>query len=86
MAHGLSERLKDLDEEMKSHHPERVASEEADIAACKDAITSNPLYEQFDNQTKKQINYIFGKKFRYVITDDLKLEFVEFDKAYQLLG
>lgn len=86
MAHGLSERLKDLDEEMKSHHPERVASEEADIAACKDAIVSCPLYEQFDNQTKKQIDFIFGKKFRYVITDDHKLEFVDFDKAYQILG
>lgn len=33
-----------------------------------------------------QMDYIFGKKFRYVITDDLKLEYVEFDKAYQLLG
>lgn len=86
MAHGLSERLKDLDEEMKNHHPERVASEEADIAACKDAIVSCPLYEQFDNQTKKQIDFIFGKKFRYVITDDYKLEFVEFDKAYLHLG
>lgn len=29
-----------------------------------------------------QMDYIFGKKFRYVITDDLKLEYVEFDKAY----
>lgn len=86
MAHGLSERLKDLDEDMINRHPERVASEEADIAACKEAIETCPLYNRFDNQTKKQIDYIFGKKFRYMITDELKFEPVEFDKAYQQLG
>ncbi len=35
MAHGLSERLKDLDEDMRAKYPERVSEEEADIAACK---------------------------------------------------
>ncbi len=86
MAHGLSERLKDLDEDMRRKHTERVAAEEADIAACKDSILNNPLYNQFDTQTKKQIDYIFGKKFRYTITEDNKLEFIEFDTAYKLLG
>lgn len=82
MAHGLSERLKDLDEDMRAKYPERVSEEEADIAACKKAITDNPLYATLSKQTQKTIENAFGKKYRYVFNENDELKFVQFEDAY----
>ena len=64
MAHGLSERLKNLDEKMRSHNPERVAEEQKDIDECLKEIESTELYSKLDQQTKNIIHNAFGKKFR----------------------
>lgn len=85
MAHGLSERLKDLDEEMRAKYPERVSEEEADIAACKKAITENPLYATLSKQTLNTIDNAFGKKYRYVFNENDELKFVQFEEAYTYL-
>lgn len=85
MAHGLLERLKNLDEDMKKRHPERVASEEADITACKDAIVKCPLYAQLSQQTKNTIDNAFGRKYRYIFNDDDDLKFIQYEEAYQML-
>ena len=45
MAQGLSERLKDLDEEMRSHNPTRVQEEQNDIDDCRKAIEDTELYK-----------------------------------------
>lgn len=85
MAHGLSERLKDLDEIIRMKHPERILSEERDISECKNAIVNCPLYKQLDQQTKNQIDFVFGKKYRYMFTEDDKLEFINYETAYHIL-
>lgn len=85
MAHGLSERLKNLDDDMRKRNPERVASEEADIAACKDAIVNCPLYAQLTQQTKNTIDNAFGRKYRYIFTDNDELKFIQYEEAYQML-
>lgn len=85
MAHGLSERLKDIDEEMRAKYPKRISEEEADIVACKKAITENPLYATLSKQTLKTIDNAFGKKYRYVFTENDELKFVQFEDAYTYL-
>lgn len=85
MAHGLSERLKNLDEKMRSHNPERVAEEQKDIDECLKEIESTELYSKLDQQTKNIIHNAFGKKFRYVFKEDNSLEFVNYDDADNLL-
>lgn len=86
MAHGLTERLKDLDADMKKRHPERVKQEEEAIAECMKELKDTELYKGMDRQLQNQIEYAFGKKYRYRFTDDGKMTFVEFDKAHDLLN
>ena len=85
MAHGLSERLKNIDEEMRSHNPERVAEEQKDIDECMREIEGTDLYSELDQQTKNIIKNAFGKKFRYIFKEDNSLEFVNYDDADKLL-
>lgn len=85
MAHGLSERLKNIDEEMRSHNPERVAEEQKDIDECLREIEGTDLYSELDQQTKNIIKNAFGKKFRYIFKEDNSLEFVNYDDADILL-
>lgn len=85
MAHGLSERLKNIDEEMRSHNPERVAEEQKDIDECLREIEGTDLYSELDQQTKNIIKNAFGKKFRYIFKEDNSLEFVNYDDADKLL-
>lgn len=85
MAHGLSERLKNIDEEMRSHNPERVAEEQKDIDECLREIEGTDLYSELDQQTKNIIKKAFGKKFRYIFKEDNSLEFVNYDDADKLL-
>ena len=85
MAHGLSERLKNIDEEMRSHNPERVAEEQKDIDECLKEIEGTDLYSELDQQTKNIIKNAFGKKFRYIFKEDNSLEFVNYDDADKLL-
>lgn len=86
MAHGLSERLKNIDEEMRSHNPERVAEEQKDIDECLKEIEGTDLYSELDQQTKNIIKNAFGKKFRYIFKEDNSLEFVNYYDADKLLG
>jgi len=85
MAHGLSERLKNIDEEMRSHNPEKVAEEQKDIDECLREIEGTDLYSELDQQTKNIIKNAFGKKFRYIFKEDNSLEFVNYDDADKLL-
>ena len=85
MAHGLSERLKNIDDEMRSHNPERVAEEQKDIDECLREIEGTDLYSELDQQTKNIIKNAFGKKFRYIFKEDNSLEFVNYDDADKLL-
>ena len=85
MAHGLSERLKNIDEEMRSHNPEWVAEEQKDIDECLKEIEGTDLYSELDQQTKNIIKNAFGKKFRYIFKEDNSLEFVNYDDADKLL-
>lgn len=85
MAHGLSERLKNIDEGMRSHNPERVAEEQKDIDECLREIEGTDLYSELDQQTKNIIKNAFGKKFRYIFKEDNSLEFVNYDDADKLL-
>ena len=82
MAHGLSERLKDLDEDMRNRYPYRVLEEAAAIAACKKAIICNPLYATLNKQTQNTIDNAFGKKYRYFFNENDELKFVQFEDAY----
>ena len=88
MAQGLSERLKDLDEEMRSHNPKRVQEEQNDINDCRKAIEDTELYKTLDKQTKATIDYALGngKKFRYIFKEDNTMEFIQYEKAYTLLN
>lgn len=88
MAQGLSERLKDLDEEMRSHNPTRVQEEQNDIDDCRKAIEDTELYKTIDKQTKATIDYALGngKKFRYIFKEDNTMEFIQYEKAYTLLN
>ena len=88
MAQGLSERLKDLDEEMRSHNPTRVQEEQNDIYDCRKAIEDTELYKTIDKQTKATIDYALGngKKFRYIFKEDNTMEFIQYEKAYTLLN
>lgn len=86
MAHGLTERLKDLDEDVKKRNLVRVQQEEADIAECMKELKDTDFYKGMDRQLQNQIEYAFGKKYRYRFTDEGKMQFVEFDKAHKLLN
>lgn len=86
MAHGLSERLKDLDEEVKRKNPKRVQEEQNDIEACKKAIEGTVLYTALDKQNKATINNAFGRKYRYIFKDDNSMEFVQYEDSYKLLN
>ena len=85
MAQGLSERLKNLDENMRNNNPKRVAEEQKDIDECLKEIESTELYSKLDQQTKIIIHNAFGKKFRYIFKEDNSLEFVNYDDADNLL-
>lgn len=88
MAQGLSERLKDLDEEMRSHNPTRVQEEQNDIDDCRKAIEDTELYKTLDKQTKATIDNALGngKKFRYIFKGDNTMEYIQYEKAYTLLN
>lgn len=62
MAQGLSDRLKDLDDDTKAANPQRVYSEEKDIADCRKAIEETKLFNELDGSTKNIINTAFGKQ------------------------
>ena len=88
MAQGLSERLKDLDEKMRSHNPTRVQEEQNDIDDCRKAIEDTELYKTLDKQTKATIDNALGngKKFRYIFKEDNTIEYIQYEKAYTLLN
>lgn len=84
MAHGLSERLKDLDDEVKRKNPSRVQEEQDDINNCRKAIEETSLYAVLDKQTKAKLTNAFGQKFRYIFNDDNTLDFIQFEHAHSL--
>lgn len=86
MAHGLSERLKDLDEEVKTKNKERVREEQNDIDKCKKNIEDTELYKSLNKQTKATINNAFGRKYRYIYKDDNSMEFVQYEDSYKILN
>ena len=86
MAHGLSERLKDLDERMLKRNPQRVKEEQDNINECKKEIETTKLYKELSKQTKNIIDNAFGKKFRYVFNDDNTINIVKYEEAYKLLN
>ena len=88
MAQGLSERLKDLDEEMRGHNPTRVQEEQNDIDDCRKAIEDTELYKTLDKQTKATIDNAlgYGKRFRYIFKEDNTMEYIQYEKAYTLLN
>lgn len=88
MSQGLSERLKDIDEDIRSHNPKRVQEEQNDIDDCRKAIEETELYKILDKQTKATIDYALGngKKFRYVFKEDNTMEFIQYENAYTLLN
>lgn len=85
MAHGLSERLRVIDDEMRKDYQERIAEEERNIEACKKAIKECPLYATLDKQRKSVIDNAFGKKYRYVFSEDDKLESIKYETAYKVI-
>ena len=85
MAHGLSERLKDLDDEVKRKNPSRVQEEQDDINNCRKAIEETSLYAVLDTQTKEKLTNAFGQKFRYIFNDYNTLDFIQFEHAHPLL-
>lgn len=85
MAHGLTERLKDLDEEMRSHNPKRVAEEQQDIDNCMEEIEKTGLYSNLSQQTKNQIKNAFGIRYRYVFEENNTLRCVSFEDASKYL-
>lgn len=85
MAHGLSERLKDLDDEVKRKNPSRVQEEQDDINNCRKAMEETSLYAVLDKQTKAKLTNAFGQKFRYIFNDDNTLDFIQFEHAHSLL-
>ena len=85
MAHGLSERLKDLDDEVKRNNPSRVQEEQDDINNCRKTIEETSLYAVLDTQTKAKLTNAFGQKFRYIFNDDNTLDFIQFEHAHPLL-
>lgn len=85
MAHGLTERSNDLDEEMRSHNPERVAEEQQDIDNCIKEIKKTELYSNLSQQTKEQIKNAFGIRYRYVFEEDNTMKRVSFEDAYKYL-
>lgn len=85
MAHGLSERLKDLADEVKRNNPSRVQEEQNDINNCWKAIEETNLYTVLDKQTKAMLKNAFGLKYRYVFYDDNTLHFIQFENAHPLL-
>ena len=86
MAHGLSERLKDLDDEVKRNNPSRVQEEQNDINNCWKAIEETNLYTTvLDQQTKATLKNAFGLRYRFAFKDDNTLEVVKFENAHTLL-
>jgi hypothetical protein len=86
MAHGLSERLKDLDKEVKTKNKKRVQEEQNDIDECKKAIEDSELYKTLSKQMKATINNAFGRKYRYIFKDDNSMEFVQYEDSYKVLN
>jgi len=85
MAQGLTERLNDLDEEMRSHNPQRVAEEQQNIDNCMNEIEKTELYSNLSQQTKNQIKNAFGIRYRYVFEEDNTMKRVSFEDAYKYL-
>lgn len=85
MAQGLSERLKDLNEEVITKNKERIREEQNDIDECKKAIEDTGLYKTLSKQIKATINNAFGRKYRYIFKDDNSMEFVQYEDSYKLL-
>lgn len=86
MAAGLSERLKNWNEDMRSKYPERVQEEEKDIQDCKTAIENNELWSSLRTQTQQVIyNAIESHKFRYKFNSGNVLCPVKWKNAYELL-
>ena len=82
MAHGLSERLKDLDEDVKRNNPKRVQEEQNDIDNCWKAIEDTELYSELDPQTKAKIKNAFGLRYRFAFKDDNTLKVVKYENAH----
>jgi len=86
MAHGLSERLKDLDEDVKRNNQARVQNEQNDIEECQKTIEGTELYKTLDKQTKATIdNALRNGKYRYLFQEDNTMVFVHYKEAYKLL-
>lgn len=86
MSAGLSERLKNWDENMRSKYPERAQQEEKDIQDCKNAIETNVLWDSLSAHTKMVINNaINARKFRYQFNNQNELVPVKWEMAYELL-
>ena len=86
MSAGLSERLKNWDENMRSKYPERAQQEEKDIQDCKNAIETNVLWDSLSACTKMVINNaINARKFRYQFNNQNEFVPVKWEMAYELL-
>jgi len=86
MAHGLSERLKDLDEDVKRNNQARVQSEQNDIEECQKTIEGTVLFKKLDKQTKATIdNALRNGRYRYLFQEDNTMVFVDYKEAYKLL-
>lgn len=85
-AHGLTERLNKLGESIRNNDPQRIKSEEQEIAECWNKIESTELYKNMSQQEKNKVKNAFGNKFRYVFNEDNKIKFVDYQCAYKLLN
>lgn len=86
MAHGLCERLKNLDEDIQKRNEGRIHSEQNDIEECKRAIEGTSLFKTLNKQTKNVIENAIGKKFRYIFKEDNTLKRIDYNKGYELLN
>lgn len=86
MSAGLSERLKNCDENMRFKYPERIQQEEKDIQECKDAIVNSSLWASLSAKTQQIVqNAINSHKFRYTFDSTNNISPVKWEDAYQLL-
>ena len=83
---GLSERLKNWDESLRTKYPERTRQEEKDIQNCRDAIENNALWTSLSKETQQIIrNALNFRKFRYKFNSANELTLIKWENAYAIL-
>ena len=86
MAQGLSERLKDLNEDVQMRYSQRVEEEKKDIRDCLEEIKETNLYKSLPIEAKHIIDNMFEKKYRYIFQEDNSLKSISFEDAYKYLN